>query len=50
MLECGPGKVLAGLNRRIDRAMDVVALIDPESFEKAAELTGKGDLMYEISY
>ena len=29
--ECGPGKVLAGLNRRIDRALDCSPLIDSES-------------------
>ena len=27
--ECGPGKVLAGLNRRISRASEITALIDP---------------------
>lgn len=42
VLECGPGKVLAGLNRRIDRGLDVVALTDAASFDKAVELIGKG--------
>lgn len=42
VLECGPGKVLAGLNRRIDRTMDAIALVDAASFEKAAELAGEG--------
>ncbi len=28
-VECGPGKVLAGLNRRISRASEITALIDP---------------------
>lgn len=30
-IECGPGRVLAGLNRRIDRAMSVYALHDRNS-------------------
>lgn len=37
LIECGPGRVLAGLNRRIDRGMDVVAVTDPASLEKAVE-------------
>ena len=28
-VECGPGKVLAGLNRRISRGSEITALIDP---------------------
>ncbi|MDX1454024.1 MAG: ACP S-malonyltransferase [Gammaproteobacteria bacterium] len=39
LVECGPGKVLAGLNRRIERGMDVVALIDSDSLAKAIEAT-----------
>lgn len=35
VVECGPGKVLAGLNRRIDRRMDVDAAFDSASLEKA---------------
>lgn len=35
--ECGPGKVLAGLNRRISRDIDSVALIDPESIQQTRE-------------
>lgn len=30
MLECGPGKVLTGLNKRIDRDIDATALQDPD--------------------
>ncbi|MEZ5525683.1 MAG: ACP S-malonyltransferase [Pseudomonadales bacterium] len=30
MLECGPGKVLSGLNKRISRALDVATVADPE--------------------
>ena len=35
VVECGPGKVLAGLNRRIDRRMDVAAVFDSASLEQA---------------
>lgn len=30
MLECGPGKVLSGLNKRINRGLDVATVADPE--------------------
>lgn len=32
-VECGPGKVLTGLNRRIDRNLQCLALQDPASIE-----------------
>jgi [acyl-carrier-protein] S-malonyltransferase len=37
ILECGPGKVLTGLNRRIDknRELKMLALEDPKSLEEA---------------
>ncbi len=37
LLECGPGKVLTGLNRRIDKNRDLamLALEDPKSFDEA---------------
>jgi len=35
MVELGPGKVLTGLVRRIDRSVDVVQVEDPASLEKA---------------
>jgi [acyl-carrier-protein] S-malonyltransferase len=35
--ECGPGKVLAGLNRRISRASTTVALVDYASLAETAE-------------
>ncbi|MDX1571037.1 MAG: ACP S-malonyltransferase [Xanthomonadales bacterium] len=35
--ECGPGKVLTGLMRRIDRAIDARAVLDPESLSTAIE-------------
>lgn len=36
-VECGPGRVLAGLNRRIDRRVATVAVYDPTTLEKALE-------------
>jgi len=30
MLECGPGKVLSGLNKRISRSLEVATVADPE--------------------
>jgi len=35
LVECGPGKVLAGLNKRIDRNMTALPIYDPASLEKA---------------
>jgi [acyl-carrier-protein] S-malonyltransferase len=37
MAECGPGKVLAGLVRRIDKAIDMHALGTPAEFHAARE-------------
>jgi [acyl-carrier-protein] S-malonyltransferase len=37
IIECGPGKVLAGLNRRIARDMSVIPLYDPAGLEQALE-------------
>jgi len=34
-VECGPGKVLAGLNRRIHREMGIRAIHDPDSLADA---------------
>lgn len=36
-VECGPGKVLAGLNRRIERGMGIAAVHDPDSLAKTLE-------------
>lgn len=36
-VECGPGKVLAGLNRRISRESAIIALTDMDSIEAALE-------------
>ena len=35
LIECGPGRVLVGLNKRIDKSMSAMAVYDPASFEKA---------------
>ena len=37
MVECGPGKVLAGLNRRIDKKINTVALFDASGLDAALE-------------
>ncbi len=37
IVEAGPGKVLTGLMRRIDRELDATALFDPQGFEKLLE-------------
>jgi len=44
-VEVGPGKVLAGLMRRIDRDVDVISVGDPDGVEKAVaagKAAGKG--------
>lgn len=35
IIECGPGKVLAGLCKRIDRELDAQAIFDVDSLQKA---------------
>ena len=35
MIEFGPGKVLSGLNRRINRELNSICISDPDSLEKA---------------
>jgi [acyl-carrier-protein] S-malonyltransferase len=44
LIECGPGKVLTGLNRRIERRADLsfLALEDPASIESALGATSGG--------
>ena len=37
VVEAGPGKVLAGLNRRIDRKINSLSVADPAGLEKALE-------------
>lgn len=40
LIECGPGKVLAGLNKRIDRTLEAFPVYDAASLEKALSSTG----------
>ncbi len=35
VIECGPGKVLSGLIKRIDRSLNIFPVFDPASLEKA---------------
>ncbi len=37
IIECGPGKVLAGLNKRIDDSLPAVALVDEASLQAALD-------------
>ncbi|MCW8888194.1 MAG: ACP S-malonyltransferase, partial [Gammaproteobacteria bacterium] len=37
LIECGPGKVLAGLNKRIVKEMTGMPVFDPDSLQKALE-------------
>lgn len=37
VVEAGPGKVLAGLNKRIDKGMQALPLFDPATLERAME-------------
>ncbi|MFQ5469386.1 MAG: ACP S-malonyltransferase [Gammaproteobacteria bacterium] len=43
VIECGPGKVLAGLNKRIDRQMNVLPVMDQASLRKALTTTGESN-------
>jgi [acyl-carrier-protein] S-malonyltransferase len=42
LFECGPGKVLTSLNRRVDknRNLDMIALEDPKSLQEALTAVG----------
>jgi [acyl-carrier-protein] S-malonyltransferase len=35
MVECGPGKVLSGLNKKVHKALNVVAINEPAGLAKA---------------
>ena len=37
LVEMGPGRVLSGLNRRIDKQIESLAVYDPDSLDKALE-------------
>ena len=41
LIECGPGKVLAGLTKRIDKSLNAQALFDIASLEKTKQLAGE---------
>lgn len=44
LVECGPGKVLAGLIKRIERKLPVVGVDSPDALEAAlAKVAGSGD-------
>ena len=38
LIECGPGKVLCGLNRKIDKSLELANICDEDSLNKAIEL------------
>lgn len=38
LIECGPGKVLAGLTKRIDSSLPALALVDEASLQQALQL------------
>lgn len=42
VIECGPGKVLAGLNKRIDSSLQHLSLSDSTAITQAIELFGSG--------
>jgi [acyl-carrier-protein] S-malonyltransferase len=42
-VECGPGKVLSGLNRRIDKGLESFSLEDPDDLEAAASTLSGSD-------
>jgi [acyl-carrier-protein] S-malonyltransferase len=42
LVECGPGKVLAGLNRRIDKTMAALPVYDLVTLDAAMEKSGDG--------
>lgn len=41
IVECGPGKVLAGLNKRIDKQVETLAVYDPATLRAALEAVVK---------
>ena len=43
IIECGPGKVLCGLIKRIDRNLGALPILDPDTLQKTlASVTGEG--------
>ena len=43
LVECGPGKVLAGLNKRIDKTTQTLPVYDPESLTHALAALSAGE-------
>jgi len=41
LIECGPGKVLTGLTRRIDKSMQAFAVYDADSLEQTRQTIGE---------
>ena len=41
LVECGPGKVLAGLTKRIDKSVVAYPVLDPSTLEKAVQALGE---------
>ncbi len=41
MIECGPGKVLSGLNKRITKEISALPVFDPDSLQKALDATNR---------
>lgn len=41
LVECGPGKVLAGLTKRIDKSVEALPVFDPASLDKAIQALGE---------
>jgi [acyl-carrier-protein] S-malonyltransferase len=42
VIESGPGKVLAGLNKRIDKSLNALPVFDLSTLEKAQQTLGEG--------
>ena len=40
LVECGPGKVLAGLNKRISKETQTLSVYDPETLRQARAALG----------
>jgi [acyl-carrier-protein] S-malonyltransferase len=40
LVECGPGKVLAGLNKRINKTTQTLSVYDPETLRQARAALG----------
>ncbi len=45
MVECGPGKVLAGLNKRIVKTFETLPVYDPATLRQAALVDADGELV-----